>query len=185
MVTSQHIPNPFAAAAPTAEVIGSPSSRTIEVYFPHAAQPKGQMLALRLAANATVEDAIALALWTYWEKRWLPELNASKPRDTNIASWIMLVPGKDGAVNRRIAQNKMSRFNFDNYAIVRAPRNLSEKHKIQMQVANFIRDSPSPATTPERHHTRPHSLPLFKSGSEGRDAPISFSKLPCEWPMFL
>jgi hypothetical protein len=102
MVTSRPVPNPFRCMeAQNAET----GSLNIDVYFPHAQQPAGQLLVLTLPVNATVEDAITSALWAYWEKRWLPELDASKARDTNIASWIMLVPGKDGVVNRRIAQS--------------------------------------------------------------------------------
>lgn len=102
-MASQRMPNPFAVVASMAEVGGG--SLAIAVCFPHAKQPTGQLLDLQLPGNATVEDAIALALWTYWDKHWLPELNASKARDTDISSWIMLVPGKDGLVNKRIAQS--------------------------------------------------------------------------------
>ncbi|KAJ7109087.1 hypothetical protein C8R43DRAFT_182864 [Mycena crocata] len=126
LAISQHVTtNPFTAVAPMVEATGS--SFKIEVYFPHAEQPSGQLLDLILPTKATVEDAIALALWTYWEKRWLPELDASKSRDTSVESWIMLVPGKDGVVSRRVAQNKMARFKFDKYAVVRSPRNISER----------------------------------------------------------
>ncbi|KAF7365556.1 CRIM domain-containing protein [Mycena venus] len=129
MVASQRLPNPFTGAAP---VEGGPLN--IKVYFPRAEQPSGKLLELALPATATVEDAIALALWTYWEKLWLPKLDASRARDTDIASWIMLVPGEDGKVNRRIAQNKISRFKFDQYAIVRLPHSLSEKQRIEKQI---------------------------------------------------
>ncbi|KAJ6480092.1 hypothetical protein DFH09DRAFT_427446 [Mycena vulgaris] len=179
VVTSLQIPNPFAAEAQW-EAIGSSSSLTIQVYFPHTENPTGQLLALSLPANSTVEDAIALALWTYWERRWLPALDASKARDTNIASWIMLVPGKNGAVNKRIAQSKMGHFNFDKYAIVRSPRNLHEKQKVQMQISSFERVPPPPVTVPEKskRHIRHHSLPILKLGSGRLDAPVSFSRLP-------
>lgn len=100
MVTSRHLPNPFAAVAP---ITGGPLN--IKIYFPRAEQPSGQLLELALPRKATIEDAIALALWTYWERHWLPELNVSRPRDIDVTSWIMLVPGKDGVVNKRIAQS--------------------------------------------------------------------------------
>lgn len=103
LVTAQYSSNPFAGVAPAS---GGPSH--IKVYFPHAKQPSGQLLELALPAIATVEDAIALALWTYYEKLWLPKLDESSPRDTDIASWIMLVPGKNGVVNKRIAQSACS-----------------------------------------------------------------------------
>jgi hypothetical protein len=94
------LPNPFAAVAP---ITGGPLN--IKIYFPRAEQPSGQLLELALPRKATIEDAIALALWTYWERHWLPELNVSRPRDIDVTSWIMLVPGKDGVVNKRIAQS--------------------------------------------------------------------------------
>ncbi|KAJ7083019.1 hypothetical protein C8R44DRAFT_58767 [Mycena epipterygia] len=175
-MASQRIPNPFAVVASMAEVGGG--SLAIAVCFPHAKQPTGQLLDLQLPGNATVEDAIALALWTYWEKCWLPELDVSKARDTDIASWIMLVPGKDGVVNKRIAQSKMKSFNFDKYAIVRSPRNLSEKQKIQSQVAKFRRVSTPTVTVSDKRHIRQYSLPILGSTSKVPDAQVSFSKLP-------
>ncbi|KAJ7505746.1 hypothetical protein B0H11DRAFT_357414 [Mycena galericulata] len=166
-------PNPFANLVPETEVTGAVTK--IRVYFPHAEQPFGQLLDLTLPLNATVEDAIASALWNYREKRWLPELDSTKARDTEIASWIMLAPGKDGVVNKRVAQTKMKRFKFDRYAIVRSPRSLSEKQEIEMQVARFRLLPPPPL--PEKRHTR-HTLPLLNSRPKNSDVPASFSKLP-------
>ncbi|KAJ7243758.1 hypothetical protein C8J57DRAFT_1365795 [Mycena rebaudengoi] len=119
-------PNPFGAAAAAAQAGPSSGTLTIQVYFPHVVQPCGQCLDLTVHSNARVEDVVGLALWTYWEKRWLPEIDAANERDTNVETWIMLVPNKEGVVKKRIAQNKMSKFNFDKYAIVRAPRSISE-----------------------------------------------------------
>ncbi|KAF7357449.1 CRIM domain-containing protein [Mycena sanguinolenta] len=176
MVTSHHSSNPFACVAPLA---GGPS--TIEVYFPHAEQPYGKLLELTLPATATVEDAIALALWTYWDKFWLPQLEASR-KDTDISSWIMLVPGKDGEINKRIAQTKIANFNFDKYAIVRSPRSRHEKQKIENQISKFKQHvvSSSRTTTNNKRHMRHHSLPVLQSGSKRHDAPVSLSKLPCQ-----
>jgi hypothetical protein len=134
-------PNPFGAAAAAAQAGPSSGTLTIQVYFPHVVQPCGQCLDLTVHSNARVEDVVGLALWTYWEKRWLPEIDAANERDTNVETWIMLVPNKEGVVKKRIAQSmlrcfvlitnsqvpdKMSKFNFDKYAIVRAPRSISE-----------------------------------------------------------
>ncbi|KAJ7223883.1 hypothetical protein B0H12DRAFT_286590 [Mycena haematopus] len=173
MATSHHLSNPFASVA---LLEGGPSN--IKVYFPHAEQPYGQLLQLALPAIATVEDAIALALWTYWEKFWLPKLDASRARDTDITSWIMLVPGKDGVVDKRIAQTKITNFNFDKYAIVRSPRSQYEKRKIENQVTKFRLVSSPPATADNKRHIRHHSLPTLQSRSKRPDAPVSFSKLP-------
>ncbi|KAF8129124.1 hypothetical protein K438DRAFT_878672 [Mycena galopus ATCC 62051] len=191
MVTSQHLANPFTSVAPTT---GGPLN--IKVYFPRAQQPYGQLLELALPAIATVEDAIALALWSYWEKLWLPKLDVSRPRDTDVTSWIMLVPGKDGVVNKRIAQSKMANFKFEAYAIVRSPRNQSESKShavsrtldgvsrfhieriIENQANKFRLVSSPPATTDNKRHNRQYSMPILKSSSRGADAPVSLSKLP-------
>ncbi|KAJ7644459.1 hypothetical protein FB45DRAFT_897977 [Roridomyces roridus] len=144
----------------------------VTTYFPHAEQPFGQFLVLSLPINATVENAIALALWTYWEKCWLPALDASNPRDIDIDSWIVLVPGSDGKVNKRIGQAKIKRFSADKYAIVRSPRTYNEKRQIEKQVANWGLP-PRQAEPQKRHHLR-HSLPVHAFHKNGRD----FTKLP-------
>ncbi|KAJ7637547.1 hypothetical protein DFH06DRAFT_645537 [Mycena polygramma] len=138
MVTSPNVRNPFAGVA--SSVTGG--SLCIKVYFPRAQQPAGQLLHLALSPSATVEDVIALALWTYWEQHWLPKLNPSSTKDIDVASWILLVPGKDGVVNKRIAQSKIRNFKFDKYAVVRSPRNLAEKQRIEKQVSRFTLLSP-------------------------------------------
>ncbi|KAJ7037723.1 hypothetical protein C8F04DRAFT_395354 [Mycena alexandri] len=206
MVTS-HLPNPFSSVAPLA---GGPTN--IKVYFPRATQPSGQLLALTLPATATVEDAIALGLWMYWEKHWLPRLDASNARDTSIDSWIMLVPGKDAVVNKRIAQSsrrftlsltqlttilsgKIASFHFDNFAIVRSPRNSLEsmfistmshgnsktqtvEHQVQKQISRFKLSAQPPATSSNNRHLRHRSVPIFASPSKIPDGPFSLSKLP-------
>ncbi|KAJ7727385.1 hypothetical protein B0H16DRAFT_258020 [Mycena metata] len=172
MVTS-HLPNPFSSVAPLA---GGPTK--IKVYFPRATQPSGQLLELALPANAKVEDAIALGLWTYWGKHWLPRLDASNARDTSIDSWIMLVPGKDGVVNKRIAQSKIASFQFENFAIVRSPRNSSEMHQVQKQISRFKLSTPPPATSSNNRHLRHRSVPIFKSQPRTPDVAFSLSKLP-------
>ncbi|KAJ6451629.1 hypothetical protein C8R45DRAFT_1041907 [Mycena sanguinolenta] len=177
MVTSHHLSNPFASVAPLG---GGPSN--IEIYFPHAEQPYGEFLELSLPATATVEDAIALALWTYWDKFWLPKLSEASRKDTDISSWIMLVPGKDGVVNKRIAQTKIANFNFDKYAIVRSPRNKYDKQEIENQISKFRHHAVRSLrrTFDNKGHARHHSLPVLQPGSKRRDAPVSFSKLPCQ-----
>ncbi|KAJ7163015.1 hypothetical protein C8R46DRAFT_333069 [Mycena filopes] len=171
---SPRLTNPFTFVAP-----GRDARIKIKVYFPRAVQPTGQLLELPLPATATVEDAIALGLWTYWEKHWLPGLDASNPRDTAVDSWIMLVPGKDGVINRRIAQNKIASFQFDTFAIVRSPQNMSEKRQIEKQIARFKLSPPTPATTSSNNrHLRHRSLPVFTQPSRTPTGPSSLSKLP-------
>ncbi|KAJ6584508.1 hypothetical protein B0H19DRAFT_1105346 [Mycena capillaripes] len=165
LVTSPSVPNPFTGVAP---VTGGPLN--IKVYFPRAKQPSGHLLDLSLPGDATIEEAIALALWKYWEKHWLPKLDPSRTRDTDPASWIMLVPGKDGVINKRIAQHKIVHFKFDKYAIVRAPRNLAEKKKVEKQVSEF-RLAPPPPTLDNKRHPRARSLPSMPASKP----PISFA----------
>ncbi|KAJ7205985.1 hypothetical protein GGX14DRAFT_397264 [Mycena pura] len=178
-------PNPFDAAV--AGVGEGPLQ--VRVCFPHAAQPAEQLLALALPASATVEDAIARALWTYWERGWLPALDLDEARDTDLSEWVMLVRGTDGVMNKRIARTKMEHYDFDVYAIVRKPKTNTEKRKIQMQIANFRLLSPPPASLQQQNdkrHNRQCSLPTlaFKSGSLSKSVkgPMSFSKLPCQCP---
>ncbi|KAJ6460662.1 hypothetical protein C8R47DRAFT_1242398 [Mycena vitilis] len=160
MVISPDVPNPFAGAA---SVTGG--SLNIKVYFPRAEQPAGQFLNLAASASATVEDVIALALWTYWEKHWLPELNPSRARDIDVAgSW-------------KRWRGKIRNFKFDSYAVVRSPRNLSEKQKIEKQVTRFKFLSP-PAVALNKRPSRVYSLPALEARAHDVNPPNSFSKLP-------
>lgn len=74
----------------------------VKVFFPHAHEPKGNVMTLSVRRDATVEEVIGFALWTYWEEGWLPKLNESlsenDPKLSGIG-WIMRIAEDDGEVD--------------------------------------------------------------------------------------
>ncbi len=68
--------NPFAELYSTISGRGGgAAARTVQVFFPHAEQPRHKPLLLNVRADATVEEVIGFALWSFWEERWLPKLD--------------------------------------------------------------------------------------------------------------
>ncbi len=68
---------------------------TIQVFFPHARSPIGKPLELKVRKDATIEEVIGFALWSYWEEDWQPKLDegldgvdeARKKAHLSAAGW--------------------------------------------------------------------------------------------------
>ncbi|KAJ8081059.1 hypothetical protein PM082_017899 [Marasmius tenuissimus] len=101
------ITNPFSHLRPQSKSRSAgkePQRRiTITVYFPHASTPSGDALVLDLPEEARVEELVGLALWTYWEKGWLPQLSVNHTEDREacklIASSWHVYPVNDGFID--------------------------------------------------------------------------------------
>lgn len=86
---------------------GEAQSVDVLVFFPHARQPANKGLTLNVRKEATVEEVLGFALWTYWEEGWLPKLDEGLSGeddpmwDTQISavSWIVQVAEEDGEVD--------------------------------------------------------------------------------------
>lgn len=85
---------------------GESASTNVPVYFPHAKQPRGKALDLNVRRDATVEEVIGFALWSYWEEGWLPKLDEglteSDPKwETKLSAvgWILRMAEDDGEVD--------------------------------------------------------------------------------------
>ncbi len=86
---------------------GGAAARTVQVYFPHAEQPRHKPLLLNVRADATVEEVIGFALWSFWEERWLPKLDdglsgESDPRwkvRLSTVGWVLRMAEDDGEVD--------------------------------------------------------------------------------------
>ncbi|KAF7293984.1 CRIM domain-containing protein [Mycena kentingensis (nom. inval.)] len=175
-------PNPFDAAV----AAGGDAEGTLRlrVCFPHAHEPVAQAMALSVPQDATVEDVIARALSTYWVQRWLPALDERAERDVDVGQWVMLVPGKDGVVEKRIACAKISQYKYDLFTIVRKPTTHEEKRHIQKQIRRFDLLSPPPLVQhhkPTHSHGRNYSMPThvtLSSRPRNVDGPLSYSRLP-------
>ena len=74
----------------------------VKVFFPHAYEPRGKVMSLSVRRDATVEEVIGFALWSYWEEGWLPKLNdgvgENDPKLSGIG-WIMRIAEDDGEVD--------------------------------------------------------------------------------------
>jgi len=68
------------SSKPFAELYGANVARSgaesmsVNVYFPHAREPSGRPLKLKVRKDAGVE-VLGFALWTYWEQGWLPKID--------------------------------------------------------------------------------------------------------------
>lgn len=75
----------------------------VRVFFPHARQPVGRAMDLNVRKDASVEEVVGFALWSYWEEGWLPKLdeNVSGEEDPKLSAvgWIMRIAESDGEVD--------------------------------------------------------------------------------------
>jgi hypothetical protein len=101
---------------------------------------------LSVRRDATVEEVIGFALWTYWDMGWIPKLDegieeAEEDVKLSAVGWIMRIAEDDGEVDDEFPRDyffysqfltftlgipapdrsgKISKFNFDAYAILEA-----------------------------------------------------------------
>ncbi|KAG1836273.1 stress-activated map kinase interacting protein 1-domain-containing protein [Suillus subalutaceus] len=120
LVSSGGPANPFSELYETASV-------DVKVFFPHAEEPRGEHVTLNVRKDATIEEVIGFALWTYWDERWLPELNAGvKDDDPKLSAigWVMRIAEDDGEVDEDFPPpdrtRKVSAFGFEAFAILPA-----------------------------------------------------------------
>jgi hypothetical protein len=107
LVSSGESTNPFAELYSAVSGRGEGASTNVQVYFPLARAPKGQAMDLNVRKDATVEEVIGFALWTYWEEGWLPKLdegmeNAEEEKlatRLSAVGWIMRIAEEDGEID--------------------------------------------------------------------------------------
>ena len=94
--------NPFNELYGAISGRGESASMDVKVFFPHAREPKGKSRTLSVRRDATIEEVIGFALWSYWEEGWLPKLNEgvseNDPKLSGIG-WIMRIAEDDGEVD--------------------------------------------------------------------------------------
>jgi len=132
--------NPFEEyyAAITGRAEGE--SKMVAVYFPKATKPMGQVMELNVRKDATVEEVLGHALYRYWEEGWQPKIDEGlegeeDPRWSTICSavgWILRIAEEDGEVDEDFPPpdrtGKISKFNFDAYAVLEASPAQSKSH---------------------------------------------------------
>ena len=82
------------------------TSMLVNVFFPHASRPFGSSLHLKIRKDATVEEVIGFALWSYWEENWLPSLEDGLGSDDSkrairmsAVGWVLRIAEEDGEVD--------------------------------------------------------------------------------------
>ncbi|KAG6916070.1 hypothetical protein DXG01_008544 [Tephrocybe rancida] len=142
--------NPFAEMYAAISGRGESASVDVIVYFPHALRPRGKAMELNVRKDATVEEVIGFALWTYWKEAWLPALDEglsgeSDPKwETKVSAvgWIMRIAEEDGEVDDDFPRKsslgvytpdrmgKISKFNADAYAVLEATTTQAQQNQL-------------------------------------------------------
>ena len=124
-------------------------SKIVAVYFPKAVKPMGQVMELNVRKDATVEEVLGHALYRYWEEGWLPKIDEGlegeeDPKWGTVCSavgWILRIAEEDGEVDEDFPPpdrtGKISKFNFDAYAVLEASPAQSEFYSYDSIVAGL------------------------------------------------
>ena len=107
LASSESSSNPFAENYAAISGRGEAASMTVQVYFPHTTEPAGKPMNLDVRKDATVEEVIGFALWSYWEAAWMPKLDdgldgaddAKKGAKFSTTGWVMRIAEDDGEVD--------------------------------------------------------------------------------------
>lgn len=98
--------NPFSELYSLISGRGENASSYVQVYFPHAQEPRNKAMELSVRKDASVEEVIGFALWTYWEEGWKPKLDEGLTEDdekwnTQLSAigWILRIAEDDGEVD--------------------------------------------------------------------------------------
>ncbi|KAG2120086.1 stress-activated map kinase interacting protein 1-domain-containing protein [Suillus cothurnatus] len=134
--------NPFSELYGAISGRGETASIDVKVFFPHAEVPHGEHVTLNVRKDATIEEVIGFALWTYWDERWLPELNTGvKDDDPKLSAigWIMRIAEDDGEVDEDFPPpdrtGKISKFGFEAFAILPAtPLQIQQNEQLETKI---------------------------------------------------
>jgi target of rapamycin complex 2 subunit MAPKAP1 len=102
LVSSGGATNPFSELYGAISGRGETASMDVKVFFPRAKEPRGECMTLNVRKDASIEEVIGFALWTYWEEGWQPGLNGNvKDDDPKLSAigWIMRIAEDDGEVD--------------------------------------------------------------------------------------
>ncbi|KAI0746565.1 stress-activated map kinase interacting protein 1-domain-containing protein [Daedaleopsis nitida] len=134
--------NPFAELYSAISGRAETESMVVRVFFPMAREPAEQALELNVRKDATVEEVLGYALWMYWEEGWLPKLDEGLDGEEDpkwaircsAAGWILRIAEEDGEVDEDFPPpdrtGKISKFNFDAYAVLEATQSQIQQNKI-------------------------------------------------------
>ncbi|KAH8998175.1 stress-activated map kinase interacting protein 1-domain-containing protein [Lactarius akahatsu] len=123
------------------------ASMAATVFFPFAREPAGKPMTLSVRKDATIEEVLGFALWSYWEEGWLPRLDEdpNAPEEKlSAVGWVLKIAEEDGEVDGDFPpptrESKISKFNFEAYAVLEADATQVQQNKI---LESKIQRSPS------------------------------------------
>ncbi|PCH45029.1 SIN1-domain-containing protein [Wolfiporia cocos MD-104 SS10] len=134
--------NPFTELYSAISGRSEGESMAVNVFFPLAREPDGQALKLSVRKDATVEEVLGFALWSYWEEGWLPKIDEElKGEDDpqweircSAVGWILRIAEDDGEVDEDFPpldrSSKISKFKFDAYAVLAANSTQVQQNKV-------------------------------------------------------
>ncbi|THG97313.1 hypothetical protein EW026_g4661 [Hermanssonia centrifuga] len=134
--------NPFTELYSAISGRSEPGSMAVRVFFPNAREPSGKVMELSVRKDATMEEVLGFALWTYWEEGWLPKIDEGLESEEDpqwattcsALGWILRIAEEDGEVDEDFPPpdrtGKISKFNFDAYAVLEASPSQVQQNKI-------------------------------------------------------
>ncbi|KAL7284327.1 hypothetical protein ACG7TL_001613 [Trametes sanguinea] len=134
--------NPFSELYSAISGRAESESMVVRVFFPMAREPAGRALELRVRKDATVEEVLGYALFTYWEEGWQPRIDEGLGGEEDpkwaikcsAVGWILRIAEEDGEVDEDFPPpdrtGKISKFNFDAYAVLEATQSQIQQNKI-------------------------------------------------------
>ena len=101
LASSSRSSNPFAELYAAISGRAEAASINIQTFFPHA--KKLGSMSLNVRKDATIEEVVGFALWSYWEEGWLPKLDegvvGEEDPKLSAVGWILKIAEEDGEVD--------------------------------------------------------------------------------------
>ncbi|KAG6327702.1 hypothetical protein ID866_11387, partial [Astraeus odoratus] len=168
--------NPFSELYASISGRGEAAAMDVKIFFPHARQPSGESMMLSVRKDATVEEVIGFALWSYWEQGWLPKLDEGVTGNDSTLSavgWVMRIVEDDGEVDEDFPTldrtGKMSKFNFEAFAIIAAtPTQIQQNEQLESKIQcrpSRIVAAPGKAAALPGPGLAPPSVPVAEASS--------------------
>lgn len=109
--------NPFLGEFASFTGQGELAPLALQLYLPHSSTPN-KPLPLTVRRDASVENVIGFALYTYYDKRWQPPLT---PQQSKTSQWTMRIVEDDGSIDEDFPAlertRQIEKFAFDQFAL--------------------------------------------------------------------
>ncbi|KAH9831194.1 stress-activated map kinase interacting protein 1-domain-containing protein [Rhodofomes roseus] len=134
--------NPFTELYSAIAARSDSDTMVVNVYFPHVRDPAGKPLKVKVRKDATVEEVLGFALWSYWEEGWQPKIDEGLQGEEDpkwesrcsAVGWILRIAEDDGEVDEDFPPpdrtGRISKFNFDAYAVLEATAAQVQQNKV-------------------------------------------------------